>query len=118
MRAVIIFAAHSRAVKIITALLWAAPAHAAVQPETIEYRHDGVVLAGHLAYDDESDVSRPGILVVAASAGDENDVSYGGFRARMDLSRLRDDIGFTAEYDLAGGLNGYLEWREEYGFRD
>ena len=61
---------------------------------------------------------RPGILVVEASPGDENDISYGGSRSRMDVSRLRDDIGFTAEYDLAGGLNGYLEWREEYGFRD
>ena len=61
---------------------------------------------------------RPGILVEEASPGDENDVSYGGSRSRMDVSRLRDYIGFTAEYDLAGGLNGYLEWREEYGFRD
>ena len=51
---------------------------------------------------------RPGILVVEAPPGDENDVSYGGSRSRMDVSRLRDDIGFTAEYDLAGGLNGYL----------
>ena len=61
---------------------------------------------------------RPGIQVVDASPGDDNDVSYGGSRSRMDVSRLRDDIGFTAEYDLAAGLNGYLEWREEYGFRD
>ena len=61
---------------------------------------------------------RPGIQVADASPGDDNDVSYGGSRTRMDVSRLRDDIGFTAEYDLAAGLNGYLEWREEYGFRD
>ena len=61
---------------------------------------------------------RPSIQVVEASSGDENDVSYGGSRSRTDVSRLRDDIGFTAEYDLAAGLKGYLEWREEYGFRD
>ena len=61
---------------------------------------------------------RPGILVVEASPGDENDVSYGGSRSRMDVSRLHDDIGFTTEYDLAAGLNAYLQWREEYGFRD
>ena len=61
---------------------------------------------------------RPGILVVEASPGDDNDVSDGGFRSRMDVSRLHDDIGFTAEYDLSAGLNAYLQWREEYGFRD
>ena len=59
---------------------------------------------------------RPGIEVVEASAGD--DVSYGGSRSRMDVSRLRDDIGFTAEYDLLSGLNAYLEWRDECGFRE
>ena len=61
---------------------------------------------------------RPGIQVVEASPGDDNDVSYGGSRSRMDVSRLRDDIGFTAEYDLAAGLGAYLQWREEYGFQD
>jgi nucleoside-diphosphate-sugar epimerase len=61
---------------------------------------------------------RPGISVVEASPGDDNDVSYGGSRSRMDVSRLRDDIGFTAEYDLAAGLNAYMQWREDYSFRD
>lgn len=61
---------------------------------------------------------RPGIQVVETSPGDDNDVSYGGSRSRMDVSRLRDDIGFTAEYDLSAGLNAYLEWREGYGFRE
>ena len=61
---------------------------------------------------------RPGIQVVEASPGDDNDVSYGGSSARIDVSRLRDDIGFTAEYDLATGLTAYLQWREKHGFRD
>ncbi len=61
---------------------------------------------------------RPGIRVVEASPGDDNDVSLGGSRSRMDVSRLRDDIGFTAEHDLAAGLTAYLQWREEHGFRD
>ena len=61
---------------------------------------------------------RPGIQVVKASPGDDDDVSYGGSSARIDVSRLRDDIGFTAEYDLAAGLTAYLQWREEHGFRD
>ena len=61
---------------------------------------------------------RPGIDVVKASPGDDNDVSYGSSMSMMDVSRLRDDIGFTAEYDLAAGLTAYLQWREEYGFLD
>jgi nucleoside-diphosphate-sugar epimerase len=61
---------------------------------------------------------RPDIQVVEASTGDGTDVSYGGSRSRMDVSRLRDDIGFTAEYDLSAGLNAYLEWRKEYGIRE
>ncbi len=61
---------------------------------------------------------RPGIHVVEVSPGDDNDVSLDGSRSRMDVSRLRDDIGFTAEYDLAAGLTAYMQWRDEYGFRD
>ncbi len=53
---------------------------------------------------------RPGIQVVEVAPGDDNDVSYGGSRTRMDVSRLRDDIGFAAEHPLAAGLNAYLEW--------
>ena len=60
---------------------------------------------------------RPEIQVSEASRGDDED-SYGGSRSRMDVSRLRDDIGFTAQYDLAAGLDAYLQWREEYGFRE
>lgn len=41
-----------------------ASASAAIQTETVEYEHDGVVLEGFLAYDDEADGPRPGVLVV------------------------------------------------------
>ena len=61
---------------------------------------------------------RPRIQVVEASPGESNDGSNGGSRSRMDVAPLRDDIGFTAEHDLADGLNAYLEWREESGFQD
>ena len=59
---------------------------------------------------------RPGIQVVEALPGDDQDVSYGGSRSRMNVSRLREDIGFTAVHDLSAGLNAYLQWREDYGF--
>ena len=61
---------------------------------------------------------RPETQVVEALPGDDNDVSYGGSRSRMNVSRLREDIGFTAVHDLSAGLNAYLQWREDYGFRD
>ncbi len=61
---------------------------------------------------------RPGIRVVEAATVDGSDVSYDSTRSQMDVSRLRDDIGFTAEYDLSAGLNAYLGWREAYGFRE
>ena len=61
---------------------------------------------------------RPGIQVMEASPGEDNDASYGGSRSRMDVSRLQNDIGFTAEYDLAAGLTAYMQWREENDFRD
>lgn len=45
-------------------LLQAAAACAAVQGETVEYRHGDAVLEGYIAYDDSSEEKRPGILVV------------------------------------------------------
>jgi len=61
---------------------------------------------------------RPKIQVVEALPGDDDDVAYGGSRSRMNVSRLREDIGFTAAHDLSAGLNAYLHWRENYGFKD
>lgn len=61
---------------------------------------------------------RPKIQVVEALPGNDDDVSYGGSRSRMNVSRLREDIGFTAAHDLSAGLNAYLHWRENYGFKD
>jgi len=62
--------------------------------------------------------SRPDVQVVEAIPGDDGEISLETSRPRLDVSRLRDDIGFTAEYDLSAGLNAYLQWREENGFRD
>lgn len=62
--------------------------------------------------------SRPDVQVVEAIPGDDGEISLETSRPRLDVSRLRDDIGFTAEYDLSAGLNTYLQWREENSFRD
>ena len=53
-----------RAFLLAMALGWSATAQAAVRTETFEY-HDGeTVLEGYLAYDDASQIQRPGVLVV------------------------------------------------------
>ena len=45
-------------------------------------------------------------------------VQGSGDRGPMDVSRLREDVGYTASYDLLAGLREYLEWREEFSFLD
>ena len=37
---------------------------------------------------------------------------------RMDVSRMQEDTGFSAQFDLASGLRDYLEWREATGFTE
>ncbi len=33
-----------------------------------------------------------------------------------DPSRLRDDLGFVAQHDMAAGLKAYIDWRQEYDY--
>lgn len=35
-----------------------------------------------------------------------------------DVGRLREDVGFESQFDLASGLTDYLAWREAYHFAD
>lgn len=44
--------------------LAAVSTHGEIVTETIEYEHDGVKLAGYLAYDDKLEGKRPGVLIV------------------------------------------------------
>ncbi|MEM9540537.1 MAG: dienelactone hydrolase family protein [Cyanobacteria bacterium P01_E01_bin.42] len=44
--------------------LMATPARADIRTEIIEYRHGETVLEGYLAYDDEVEEQRPGVMVV------------------------------------------------------
>ena len=37
---------------------------------------------------------------------------------RMDVTRIREDVGFVAQFDLASGLREYLTWRETTGFTE
>ena len=56
---------------------------------------------------------RPDLRVVDVS--DEGPVESGN---RMDVTRLREDVGFVPEYDTASGIRHYLEWRKETGFSE
>ena len=46
----------------------------------------------------------------------KDDVS--GRANMMDVTRMREDVGFVAQYDLATGLRDYLTWRETTGFTE
>lgn len=78
-----------RAVLVLLPLLLAASSvHAEVRAKEVEYRADGTVLKGYLAYDDRISGRRPGVLVVHEWWG-HND--YARKRARMLA-----DLGYTA----------------------
>ncbi len=36
----------------------------------------------------------------------------------MDVSRMKEDVGFAAKFDLISGLGEYLNWRREYNFTE
>jgi nucleoside-diphosphate-sugar epimerase len=57
---------------------------------------------------------RPGLRVTDAPRRD--DIS--GRANKMDVARIRDDVGFVAQIDLASGLSDYLAWREANGFTE
>lgn len=55
---------HSFLIAPIVALISSAAALAEVQTQTIEYKHGSTVLEGYLAYDDDVQGKRPGVMVV------------------------------------------------------
>lgn len=77
-------------------LLSAMPGRADVVGETLEYTHDGTTFVGYLAYDDDTEGPRPGVLVVHEWYG------------LNDYARMRADqlaaMGYVAlAADLYGG---------------
>ena len=61
---------------------------------------------------------RPSLQVVDDPAHELALLRPGAGRGRLDVTRLREDLGFTAEYDLKAGLSAYLHWRETFSFMD
>jgi nucleoside-diphosphate-sugar epimerase len=41
-----------------------------------------------------------------------------GRASRMDVTRMADDVGFVAKFDLPAGLRDYLAWREATAFTE
>ena len=54
-----------------------------------------------------------GLRVVEVAEKDLGDRGH-----RMDVARLREDVGFVAEFDLMSGLRDYLAWRLDAGFTE
>ena len=46
----------------------------------------------------------------------QGDASIGSRASSLDVSRMRDDLGFEPRYDLVSALKDYLEWRRTFGF--
>ncbi len=75
------------------AVLGAADAHAKVKTQTVEYKQGGTVLEGYLAYDDAAKDKRPGVLVVHAWMGiDDNAKKRAEMLAEMGYVALVADI--------------------------
>ena len=61
---------------------------------------------------------RPSLQVIDAPR--ENLVSPRpeALQAVRDVSRIKEDLGYSPRYDITAGLKAYLEWREDFSFRD
>ena len=58
----------------------------------------------------------PNIQVVDPPSIGLSTPSMASMRGPMDVTRLRDDIGVIAKYDLLSGLKEYMEWRHSFSF--
>ena len=62
--------------------------------------------------------ARPSVRIVDDPAYQVQSLRPETARGPMDVTRLREDVGFEPDYDLVSGIREYLEWREASGFRD
>ena len=61
---------------------------------------------------------RPSLQVVDAPSEKLPSPRLEAPQAVRDVSRIKEDLGFTPSYEIAAGLNAYLDWREASSFRD
>ncbi len=60
---------------------------------------------------------RPSLQVVDDPSVEFGILRSGVGRGPMDVTRLREDVGFATSFDLVAGLGDYLQWREAFSFR-
>ncbi len=60
----------------------------------------------------------PETRLVEPSAAEPASSSLGPTRGPLSGYRLWHDLGWTPQFDLAAGLNDYVQWRRESGFLD
>ena len=61
---------------------------------------------------------RPSLQVVDDPTKEFAILRPGGARGVLDVTRLREDVGFATGFDLIAGIRDYLQWREAFSFRD
>ena len=61
---------------------------------------------------------RPSVRVEHESGKKFSNLDPDASPVSLDVSRLREDVGFTPSFDLMAGLRDYLDWRESFQFRD
>ena len=61
---------------------------------------------------------RPSLRVVEAPPESLGTPSQLAHQPVRDISRIREDLGFTPRYGIREGLKAYLEWREKFSFMD
>ena len=61
---------------------------------------------------------RPSLQVIEDPSKEFPILARGGSRGVINITRLREELGFSAGYDLKAGLDEYLRWREDSGYLD
>ncbi len=60
----------------------------------------------------------PGLKVIDVPSSERLRAMVRGRENTTDVSRLREDVGFAAQFDLAAGLTAYLTWRQTHHFTE
>jgi len=58
------------------------------------------------------------IDVSPSAASNKAATTLRGRQNRLDVTRLKEDLGFFGKFDLTSGLGEYMQWRENYHYTD
>ncbi len=61
---------------------------------------------------------RPSVQVIDDPAKEFEILRPNSARGMLDVTRVREELGFAHNFDLAEGIREYLEWREAFSFKD